>query len=169
MMYVGIDIGIKGAIAFYNSLSKTIYTLLTATDREEIHSKLTVLPKNTPIFLEDLNAVYGSSATSTFSFGKSCGRWEELLTYLKFKNVHYVKPFLWQTAVTTPPVKPFTRGLPKKTRDKLNRDHKKALKKESCDALQRSLGIVHTDDNICDACNLARYAEFLYTSNKWQL
>ena len=173
MMYVGIDIGHTGAVAFLDSVTNKIEVFKTTENRELIFHQLLNLPPGSIVGLEDLHAVFKAQASSTFSFGKAAGFWEGIIALLEYlkrvqgSRVHFIKPVDWQKAVTNKPPKPKTRGLESKTRVKMNKAHKTALKVESCEAVKRSLGLTLDDHNCCDACNLARYLKYLYERKGW--
>lgn len=158
MIILGIDLGKDGALAilypdgriethpFKNNYPGVIRAIYEVVKRGNVVAAI-----------EDLGAVYGSRASSTFSFGWSCGFMEGVLTTLGVKYVK-VKPVVWQEAVTVPRVRPKTRGFAPSQRAKMNKAHKEAIKKESlrcaCNAFPMA-DIRH--DGVADAVNIARW------------
>jgi len=94
----GIDIGKSGFIVIHseNGFNKFPIPLVgKVLDIKEFASILLTYPDIKHCVIEDLHAIYGSSAGSTFSFGYVCGITEALLTSL---NIPFTKvnPKTWQ-------------------------------------------------------------------------
>ncbi len=90
-MILGIDIGKKGGIAILNFVNKkpkvTLYRIpLIASKEVNLNAILDILkPQADKIEMacfETLHAIYGSSAKSTFTFGKQVGYIEGILSAL---------------------------------------------------------------------------------------
>jgi len=157
---VGIDPGSDGAIATIGLTPSTVILKnVTLISKNSTACKVfeDIDPATTIVAIEELHAIFGASAGSTFSLGKACGFWEGICCSRGIPYV-LVPPKEWQEAVTKPPVKPKTRGLPENRRKAINKMHKAALKVESMRAASEifpDYGIDH--DGMADAINIARY------------
>lgn len=100
--YIGIDIGSHGAIAVRNSANnETIIHVMPVIAKVLDTNKLSTIlskyqDKDCHVVFEDLHALYKASASSTFSFGFSCGAVEALvsaynLPYTKVRAVDWQK------------------------------------------------------------------------------
>lgn len=96
--YVGIDVGTKGFIASTNGYARDFFSLEDHDMKEayEYLSKLQDFYKSNMVcVIEDVHAIYGSSAKGTFSFGFQKGYLIGLLTACKIPYV-LVQPKEWQ-------------------------------------------------------------------------
>jgi len=96
-LYIGIDVGAKGFIATqYNGLFD--FFSIADHDLYEISKFIQNVKsehENIACVIEDVNAIYGSSASATFSFGFNKGY---LIGILSANNIPYVlvPPKTWQ-------------------------------------------------------------------------
>lgn len=104
MKILGIDPGKQGGYCLLEQGKKPVYGKYPLLPNDEIDatglfetlSKL----KPTHIFLEQVHSIFGTSAKSNFSFGKSVGITETVLFLMK-KPLTMVKPKEWQKQVWT--------------------------------------------------------------------
>lgn len=119
-MIVGIDPGLKGAIALYDPGIDFLafyhipvrWKLVSKKKRYEIDtSALMVMAREWPgvletIVIEEPHAMPGAGATSQFAFGLSCGRlfaFAEILSTVRgVGRILYVDPSAWKTAMQCP-------------------------------------------------------------------
>lgn len=161
MIYAGWDVGSDGAAAFILPDGKLRFARVK-TDFEWCLTLLRGLPKDSLIAVEEVHAVYGSSATATFSFGRESGRILGILQALELEFI-MVPPQEWQKTVCNMPERPYNRGKSPSERTKINREHKKALKIESCRAAHEAFPELDTKyDGVCDSVNIARYCKYYH-------
>ncbi len=154
---IAADPGANGALAVldYNGGFKT---WLFATERKKLISDLPKYLTSAYIVLEEVHALYGSSADRTFGFGRNLGHLEGIIEALGGEVDLRVEPELWQRVVTFPPIKIPSKELPEDERDRAKKDHKEALKLESIRAAEAAYpGSTRWHDGIADAINIARY------------
>jgi len=120
-MMIGIDPGLKGAIAFYDpSINYLLmqdlpvrWKLVNKKKRHEIDipalwAIFNIWSQTTfqTIIIEEPHAMPGAGATSQFTFGVSCGRLFALVECLKqirpVERILYVDPSAWKTAMQCP-------------------------------------------------------------------
>lgn len=110
MIVVGIDPGLSGAVAFYDTVEGTIEIADMPTvelsrngkTKREVSAVLlsNVLTRHKvdAAFLERVNAMAGQGVTSVFSFGRSSGIVEGILAAYDIPTT-LVTPHAWQKAV----------------------------------------------------------------------
>ena len=157
---IGIDPGSDGALAILDHHgSCTTYRF--KTERRAMIAAVAQMGRRSFIVMEDVHALYGAQASSTFTFGKEVGRILGILEANDCEPDLYVAPTKWQAYVTNSPERPSTKGLDAKTAAKVRSDHKKALKAESIraarDAFAGCLGDNTMHDGVADALNIARF------------
>lgn len=166
MIYIGIDPGTKGCIAFINDTS-LIAALRFEIDLDIVINRLKILRnKDVRIFIEDVHALYGVSATSSFSFGRELGR---IIGILQAFDLDFltVPPTVWQGAVCRMPAKPKKGDTTPAEYAKVKKAHKLALKIESCRAAHEAFPELETkNDGICDSVNIARYCREYHAPNR---
>jgi len=100
--YMGIDIGKTGFISIQDVNTKLHinYEIPVIADQIDIleFNKILTLHEVDYCVIEDLHAVFGSSAKSTFSFGFVCGVVEALLSANKIPYTK-VNPKIWQKEI----------------------------------------------------------------------
>lgn len=119
-MIVGIDPGLKGAVALYDPSINFValyhipvrWKLVNKKKRHEIDiPALMKMACEWPgeietIIIEEPHAMPGAGATSQFAFGLSCGRLfafvEMLSTWREVERVLYVDPSVWKPAMQCP-------------------------------------------------------------------
>jgi len=159
-MIIGIDPGLKGAIAFYDPSINYLVTqempvrwkLVNKKKRHEIDTAalfatLRVWGHTTfeTIIIEEPHAMPGAGATSQFTFGVSCGRLFALVECFKqighVERILYVDPSAWKKAMQCPSDKNRARARAVE----LFPDYKKEFERS-------------TDDGKAEAALLAFYA-----------
>jgi hypothetical protein len=105
MHTIGIDPGKKGAIVILNNnLSIESYLLFQDKwDYSTIARNLFQFIKDFscgPVYFEDVHSIFGASAKSNFSFGKTTGVQLGVVSAI-FPDVHLVQPKTWQGKVIT--------------------------------------------------------------------
>lgn len=99
--YCGFDPGAKGAVCIIDNSSRIVYLQSFFKDPENINLKdliphMEVLSSmNLHVVIEDVHAIFGSSAASTWNFGKVCGALEMALVDWNIAHTK-VAPKLWQ-------------------------------------------------------------------------
>jgi crossover junction endodeoxyribonuclease RuvC len=104
--YLGIDVGMSGALAFYDGAELMIYDMpvfaRNKTSRIDCHWLFKIIQDNAPdhAFIEQVNA-FGMGASSAYNFGYGCGSIEALLAAA---NIPYsfVTPQVWKKAMQCP-------------------------------------------------------------------
>ena len=103
--YIGIDPGKYGGIAiFWGDGSIDAYRfprkqelLINIIEKIKKHCRLEKY--NSEWVIEDVHALFGSSAKATFSFGRNLGFWEGILSSKRIKWKR-VSPKVWQSNYT---------------------------------------------------------------------
>lgn len=110
MIFLGIDPGISGALAFYNTLSNdlevfdmpTISVQRGGKNKTEVSPQLVsnIIAAHRPncAFLERVGAMPGQGVTSVFSFGRSAGILEGVLAAYDIRTT-IVPPPTWMKAL----------------------------------------------------------------------
>ncbi len=167
--FVGIDPGARGAVAVIHPDGNVTTFALDEQDdfNSSVHYFLQTLPADrTLACIEDLHAIYGASAASTFSLGWACGYWHGVLNLLGVA-VTVVKPIEWQKAVTTPVNKAYIPRMIKHSEARKMREaHKKAIKAESIRAANEMFPEAKVEhDGIADALCIAAYLRRVYNAS----
>jgi hypothetical protein len=110
-MIIGIDPGIKGAIAFYDPTTKHLQTFKMPTFEQpkkgkgnetfvdvKALRKFIVPHKEVPVFIEDIHSIFGTSASSNFKMGYNLGMLHATLDQL-IGQYYLVSPTMWQKDV----------------------------------------------------------------------
>jgi hypothetical protein len=106
MFTLGIDVGMNGALAFYDGAELLIYDMPThkrnKTNRLDCQRLLTILSSYdvSHAFVEQVNA-FGMGASSAYNFGFGCGVIEGLLSARQIPMT-YVTPQVWKKAMSCP-------------------------------------------------------------------
>ena len=113
MIILGIDPGLTGALAFYDTEEKTVEVhdmpvvsvVRNGKNKNEVSAALTsdIIAEHlkgmpSVAFLERVNAMPGQGVTSVFSFGRSSGIIEGILAAYDIET-HIVIPQRWQKAM----------------------------------------------------------------------
>jgi len=110
MIIIGIDPGLSGAIAFYDTVEgaveiadmPTVEISRNGKNKREVSavllSNILTRHKVEAAFLERVNAMAGQGVTSVFSFGRSSGMVEGILAAYDIPTT-LVTPQAWQKAV----------------------------------------------------------------------
>lgn len=103
---LGIDVGMSGALAFYDGKELIIHDMPTfernKTNRVNCHALHEICSKNhaTHTYIEQVNA-FGMGASSAYNFGWSCGVIEAVLSCLQIPFT-YVTPMKWKKDMQCP-------------------------------------------------------------------
>jgi len=163
--FIGIDPGAKGAVAVIHPRGHLVTYALDRQDEScrDVNIYLRSLDGKVYAAIEDLHAIFGAGASSTFAFGWACGYWHGVLDSLHIP-ITLVKPMTWQAEITKPPLKQYIpRSLPKKEAAKMRSDHKKALKAESMRTANELFpGNNITHDGVADAVCIAAWRRYRY-------
>jgi hypothetical protein len=153
--YIGIDVGAKGYIATVDSDGTWNHLSLMNTPNATVCDFLRSISANNNVscVIEDVHALYGSSASATFSFGEAKGFLVGVLTALSIPFTP-VTPRQWQSCVWT-------------NFDKVKDGKRINTKKTSINAacrlfpeldFRRNGNCRNLDDNKVDATLMAEYA-----------
>lgn len=102
----GIDVGMKGALSFYDGVELMCYEMPTfernQTNRLDGHRIAEILKTNNPdhVWIEQVNA-FGMGATSAYNFGFGCGVIEGVVSCLGIP-FSYVTPQVWKKGMQCP-------------------------------------------------------------------
>jgi hypothetical protein len=103
---IGIDPGLKGGIAILRESKQPQIEPIPLTDNKKeidifylasILESTDAFRDTTEIYLEDVHAIFGASAKSTFNFGYVCGQINTVCC--QFASTILVQPKVWQKAV----------------------------------------------------------------------
>lgn len=103
---LGIDVGMKGALSFYDGVELICYDMPTfernKTHRLDGHRIAEIVKTNQPThaWIEQVNA-FGMGATSAYNFGFGCGVIEGVFSSLGVP-FSYVTPQVWKKAMGCP-------------------------------------------------------------------
>lgn len=168
--FLGVDPGKRGCLVLitenrqvkkfpFTEIGKEFSVSAFLKDLESIMSEYTVLHA----VIEDVHAIFGSSAKSTFSFGYICGQIEAVLICNKIPFTK-VSPKIWQ--------KEMFRGIPEvKKPSSSGKTYITDTKTMSISAsgklfpnvsLLRTINCKKPDDNVSDALLMAEYCRRKY-------
>lgn len=165
MKIIGIDPGINGAIACMDETGKIefIKAMPKISSGFDGHAFDGILQNyqdvECTVFIEDVHALFGSSAKATFTFGKICGMIEGIVLANHLKYI-YVQPKVWQKEMFQG-VKEI-RKVSTKAGAK-GRVDTKAMSEIACKRLFPDIKFVATErctkthDGMTDACLIAEY------------
>ena len=103
---MGVDVGINGAIAFYDGEELLIWDMpvfpRNKTKKVDNHAlnKIVTEQKPTHAYIEQVNA-FGMGATSAYGFGWNCGCIEAVLACCNIPFT-YVTPQVWKKSMQCP-------------------------------------------------------------------
>lgn len=158
--YIGIDPGAKGYIAVMYSDGTREYYSIADNDYHDIATFLknikTIHGENCVCCMEEIHAVFGSSAKATFSFGEIYGMLQGFLIALKIPY-HLVPPKTWQKEIW------INQDKVSKTKDGKSKVDNKATSINAARRLfptedfRRTSKCKNVDDNKCDALLICEY------------
>lgn len=99
--YCGIDPGANGGIALQDKEGIRLYALADypdVADLSDLFYEISATHPNIVAAIEEVHAIFGSSAKSTFNFGRNFGMLTALLCATKMPYV-FVQPKDWQATV----------------------------------------------------------------------
>jgi len=155
-MIAGVDPGRQGAVCFMSEDSRVAFPFSDLGGEIDLVELRTLLEEYKPktIYIEEVHAIFGSSAGATFSFGAGYGSLIGLFVGLQIPFVR-IKPKTWQASF-------FSLGgklAPKERKQRCLKAAKELFPKENFLATERSK-IPHS--GIVDATLLAHYALRVY-------
>lgn len=153
-IYCGIDVGAKGCLAVIHGDSIESYSFVDY-DMADICQILRLIKNGGSCYavIEDVHAVYGSAAKSTFEFGFNKGILVGLLTALQIPY-SLVPPKTWQSGVWERCDKVMD-GKKVKTKETSFNCAKRIFPKVD---MRRTPRCKNMDDGICDSILMAEYA-----------
>lgn len=164
-VYIGIDPGASGFIAAIFENGGDIFMSLKDNDMHEVASFLKgLMVSYDPVCcMEEIHAVFGSSAGSTFSFGEIYGKLQGLLIAIGIPY-HLVPPKTWQKEMWVASDKVFKstgrvgkNGEPIKTVDNKPTSINAARRLFPDVDFRRTAKCKAIDDNKCDAMLICDY------------
>ena len=159
-IYIGIDIGLQGAIAELNKVndSAVIYKMPLVSGVADYHQLHNILKAyqgiNCHVVFEDLHAIFKAAAKSTFNFAHICGATEMACISLGLPFTK-VKAKDWQAEMFV--------GIKKIAKQNSSRNDTKAMSILACKRLFPNVSLLpspkHTkpSDGIADALMMAAY------------
>ena len=164
--YIGIDPGASGFVAVMPQGGEKSFFAVKGATLADIVGFLRPLKSQGEVFccIEDVHAVFGSSAGATFAFGHICGVLEGVLAALAIPY-QKVPPKTWQNAVWTHDDKVFV-SRERKVKGEIKTVSTVDPKKTSLKAaarlfpdvdFRRSAKCRDADDNKCDAMLICEY------------
>lgn len=164
-MRIGIDPGKSGFITCLSGNSFSHYAMPKIGDEvdvAELNRIISTFPKDSFAVIEDVHAIFGSSAKATFEFGKIVGILEALLVA---NSVPFTKvaPKTWQ--------KTMLQGIPIQKKAGKTSNNVKLMSEMACKRLFPDLDLRRTDrctkpdDNKVDSILICAYAERMLISD----
>jgi len=100
MIFIGIDPGIQGGIAYFNSLTNEYNAIQMPTTRKQVSDYLKELKKGGECFaaIEKCSAMPGQGVSSMYKFGKGCGEILGICTALDFIIIEPT-PQIWKKII----------------------------------------------------------------------
>lgn len=165
MRFVGIDPGNSAGFALITE-SGSLVAISCKDNIKEAYKILSDLSKLPPgsveIGIEDVHAIWGTSAKSTFVFGSNLGKWQGIIDYLGM-TYQPVPAKVWQATMTNPPVKPKPKACLPAEKRRLNKQHKDLLKMESFRAATAAFPDTRLPSHdVADSINICRYVKYRY-------
>lgn len=154
--YIGIDPGQKGFIAAICGNSREFISLADKSALD-ISDFLSRRRDNSVAVIEDVHAIFGSSAKSTFSFGYVKGLLVGLLVAHKIPYVQ-VPPKDWQKEIWTTPDKVYASKDGKRRTDPKATSSNAARRLFPTEDFRRNGKCHKDDDNKIDALLISEYA-----------
>lgn len=165
MKIIGIDPGINGAVTCMDESGEVDFIEIIPRNAGGIDASILNDLLADPhgeiirVYIEDVHAIYGSSAKATFTFGKVCGIIEGIVVANHIPYV-YVQPKVWQKEmfqgvkeIRKPPTKKGVKG----------RIDTKAMSEIACKRLFPDVKFLATErckkvhDGMTDSCLIAEY------------
>jgi hypothetical protein len=114
MVIVGIDPGAKGSLCSLDTVSKSIWFIPTTALPHELYAWLKRDDSIHMIGIEDVHAIYGTSAGSNFKFGFNVGLLHGIIGATQI-GMDLVPPKVWQKETGIRFKKGMTSAMKKKT------------------------------------------------------
>ena len=157
MYYCAIDPGKNAAVALITGKRSVLTVVCNKNMQDAFDLLLSLKDQECIIGIEQIHAIWGASAKSTFSFGQSYGYWVGILAYLGLPWIDIpIKE--WQELTTNKPIRPKTNGLSASEKRKVSQTHKDSLKMESFRAASVAFPSNRfPSHDVADAVNMARF------------
>lgn len=163
--FIGIDPGANGAVVIIDRHNHLEFFKIKNENEQcsQICAFLKTIASKSIVAIEDLHALWGANAASTFSLGWACGFWHGVCDNLGIPVV-LVKPKVWQEKITVQPVKPkIPRGIPPKEQRRMRKEHKANVKAASIAAARVLFPKSDVDhDGVADAICIAEWLRQLH-------
>lgn len=160
--YIGIDPGALGFIAIIDKEGRKDFLSIADTRPSDIALYLAEISTHGDVMccIEDVHALFGAGAGTTFSFGRTNGLLEGFLIALKIPYVK-VQPKEWQAEIWMNGDKVYTtkerKGKPVRTVDTKNTSMNAAVRLFPDVDFRKSVKSKKLDDNKCDAMLICEY------------
>ena len=176
-VYIGIDPGTKGGIAILTGVLNHIHPMPIWEGKIDTEKLARLLFENNGgedvvIIVEDVHAIFGASAKSTFNFGWICAQIHEVVYsgFTEVSNVHYIQPKVWQKEVwiESDIVREPTKRVAKKTGLLIQKIDTKKTSFNACKRIFPLINVPTTPkskvphDGIIDALLIAEYGRRTY-------
>lgn len=156
--YIGIDPGCKGFLVAVHSKDNSSISIADNSYNEIAKWLRSIIAEDESVVccMEEIHAIYGSSAKSTFSFGETYGILQGLLIALRIPY-HLVPPKTWQKEIWVAQDKVYKTKNGKKSVDNKATSINAATRLFSDMDFRRTSKCRSVDDNKCDATLICEY------------
>lgn len=154
--YIGIDPGSKGFLTAIHPDGKIDFCSISENNYRDVSKWLADNGTNAVCCMEEIHAVFGSSAKATFSFGETFGVLQGLLVALGIP-FHLVQPKVWQKEMWITQDKEYKTRGGKKSVDNKPTSINAARRLFPDVDFRRSEKCKNIDDNKCDATLICEY------------
>lgn len=159
--FCGIDPGANGGIVVQRDNEIYLYPLIDYPDTADLADLLYQIKAEHPHIvaaIEEVHAIFGSSAKSTFNFGKNFGILTALLCAVKIPYV-FVQPKDWQSTVWCTSDKIYSIAINKRKIDTKATSLKAAKRLFPTVDFRRSSRCKKENDGLVDAILISEYAK----------
>lgn len=176
MIYIGIDMGIKGGLAALDEGGRILHALKMPTIKRDdenhidcfqvyswLYENYDSFDEEVIIYTEKLHAIFGSAASATFNFGKTIGKTLGVVECLEMEYVE-VRAVDWQKYIFTKYEIPEQQIL-KKGNKKPTRDTKKMARIAASKIWGMDVFDYIDNDGIIDALLIAEFARLTHKEN----
>lgn len=154
--YIGIDPGSRGFLTAIRPDGTMDFCSISENNYRDVSKWLSVNSVNAVCCMEEIHAVFGSSAKATFSFGETFGVLQGLLIALGIP-FHLVQPKVWQKEMWITQDKEYKTKNGKKSVDNKPTSINAARRLFPDIDFRRSEKCKNIDDNKCDATLICEY------------
>lgn len=161
-VYFAIDPGAKGVLTIRYPDGRMEHHFFADEDRRDTIAAIVRAKKLNPLWrsvavMEEVHAIYGSSAKATFAFGETFGFFKGILFACNLP-LNLVQPKDWQKAVWGPKDKIWVSKNGRKVIDTKATSITAARRLFPGHDLRRTPACKKPDDNLCDSMLIAEYA-----------